>query len=247
MAGADLAKLAASRVELTWSDRNLYSVLVKHFANAHPDLLDYAEKARIRFDPADPLFGYIPRLTAKDDARPFIERLIGRYMGVAKKKGLSFTWILEHLRDGNGKVSPRTLISLVELAAQREEGQARATGMQLIHPTALRQALDQVSENHVESSFDEMGWMYGLKDRLADKREVPWERRDLERLLKNRFDDSWGAEGKDIRPPASDYRELLDVLVELGIIRPRSKDKYDVPDLYLKGLNLLRRGGVSRQ
>jgi hypothetical protein len=172
---------------------------------------------------------------------------VGKFMGEGHKKGQSFTWLLDHLRDGNGKVAPRTLIRLIEAAADVEKDHPRASGVQLIHPTALRQALDRVSEDHVDGSIAELGWLEGLKSRLDERREVPWERRELERLLRIHFDESWGNEGEDIRPPVNDSKELLDLLVELGIVRPRSTDKYDVPDLYLKGLNLLRRGGVSRK
>lgn len=37
-----------------------------------------------------------------------------------------------------------------------------------------------------------------------------------------------------------------DGLLELGILRARSPSSYDVPDLYLAGLNLTRRGGVAK-
>jgi len=35
--------------------------------------------------------------------------------------------------------------------------------------------------------------------------------------------------------------------VTLGIIRARSDSSFDVPDLYLSGFNLVRRGGVLRR
>jgi len=247
VAGADLAKLAANRVELTWSDRNLYALLVKQFANADRDLLKYAQKGRVAFQEEDPTFGHIPVARGKDFAHPFIVRLVGEHMGESAKKGKCYTWILEHLRDGNRKIAPRTLVQLIETAAQYEREQPRASGIQLLHPTSLRVALDKVSEDHVDGAKAELPWLEGLKVRLQDKREVPWDRRELERLLRKNFDGSWCESGDDCRPPVEDPHELLDLLMELGILRERTGKKVDVPDLYLKGLNLLRRGGVRRR
>jgi hypothetical protein len=130
----------------------------------------------------------IPLLVKKEDAKPFVDRLVGPYMGKTKGKGESFPWILDHLRDGNGKVSPRSLV---------------------------------ISQ-------------------------VPWEsRRMIELALKANWD-AWSAQNPEQRPPADTPRELVDVLLELGIVRDRGGDKYDVPDLYLHGLGLKRKGGVSK-
>jgi hypothetical protein len=43
-------------------------------------------------------------------------------------------------------------------------------------------------------------------------------------------------------------RMALDgVLVELGVLRKRANDLFDVPDLYLQGLDLRRKGGVAKK
>jgi hypothetical protein len=51
----------------------------------------------------------------------------------------------------------------------------------------------------------------------------------------------------EITSPAADSREFIDYLVELGIFRERSEERIDVPDLYLSGLGLIRKGGVKRK
>ena len=48
--GADLIKLAANRAEITWSDRNLYTMLVKRIANASGRLAEYCRQSRVKFD-----------------------------------------------------------------------------------------------------------------------------------------------------------------------------------------------------
>jgi len=252
VAGADVAKLGANRVELVWSDKNLYGALLKHIMNKRsPDdsnkpapIVRHLEKA-IRCKP-DRVLGMIPQLRTATDARPFVERLVDRYMGANRQKGLAFSWILDHLRDGNDRALPRSLMWLVERAAGQELGQRKAVGAHLLHHTSVRRALDEVSTEHVNQAMThELRWLHGLGERLGRSKEVPWTRRELVRLLNSEFGGPWSPEGD--RPPGNDAEELLTSLLELGVVRARTKDDFDVPDLYLHGLGLKRRGGVARK
>jgi hypothetical protein len=169
-------------------------------------------------------------------------------MGPNPKKGEAFTWILDHLRDGNDRVLPRTLILLIENAAERELSDMRAKGARLLHHVSLRNALDRVSEQYVQhAETHEFRWIPGLKGRLSRDRFVPWTRKELERLLARDFDGSWSSGLSDVRPPGTNHVEVLENLVVLGIIRARSDGSYDVPDIYLSGLGLSRRGGVAKE
>lgn len=248
VAGADIAKLAATRVELSWSDKNLYAALIKHIANLSDEWFSYCNRGggdKVRFD-HDPVLKNVPIIVKKEDARPFIERLVGPHMGASRDKGQSFLWILDHLRDGNGKVSPRSLISLFENAAVLELGNMRASGAQVLSPISLRNALDKVSETHVTQAMDEFLWLPMVKERLKACPQVPWDsRRVLETAMKADWP-AWTLEEQERRPPADSPKELVDVLLELGIVRDRRNDSYDVPDLYLAGLGLKRKGGVSK-
>lgn len=244
IAGADVAKLAANRVELTWSDKNLYGALIKHIINKHPDLHEHLKKT-VQAE-HDPVLGWVPALSKAPDAKPFVERLVGEYMGANEKKGLAFKWLLDHLRDGNDRVVPRTLVWLIEFAAERERDDPRATGAHLLHHVSLRNALDRVSRAfRQQAETNEFRWLTGLGERLQRDREVPWSRREVEKLLAQDFNRSW-SNVEDIRPPGNDGREVLENLVELGVLRARSDGMFDVPDLYLAGLNLRRKGGVAR-
>lgn len=249
VAGADVAKLAGNRVELQWSDKNLYGALLKHILNLQDvsggyPLRNYFAKA-VRTE-SDPVLGEIPILTKASDAKPFIDRLVSEYMGANKGKGLSFRWILDHLRDGNGHAVPRSLIWLIEQSAEIERDQPRASGAHLLHHVSIRNALDRVSIEYVtQAKTHELRWLEGLAERLQRDREVPWRRREIMKLLTTDFEKPWSLSGA--RPPGSSSEELLDNLVELGVLRARSNDLYDVPDLYLQGLDLRRRGGVAKK
>jgi len=243
--GADFAKLAANRAELTWSDRDLYSMLVRRLANSADELGDYCE-AKINFE-RDPKLGLFPKVKQAADVRPLIDRIVGTYMGANKRKGLTFRWLLDHIRDGRGQALPRPLVRLLEAAAAAQKnGPSLPRWPRLIEPSALRRALDRVSEEHVTASLDEWPWLEGLKARLSQISEVPWERRDIERHFEKKWNNPWTREG-DIRPAAASAHELIDYLTEIGIFRVRPDGRLDVPDLFLAGLGLKRKGGVRRQ
>lgn len=247
LAGADLAKLAANRIELTWSDRNLYAMLVKRIANFDDDLWDYCKKAKLSFN-VDPDLGRIPILTRAEDAKPLIHRLMGEFMGPNPGKGKTFRWILDHTRDGRGKTQPRPFARLIERASEIEIDRRKANPPKLIHHTSIRRALDDVSHDQVVRMIaNECPWLEQVKARIAGTK-VPCERREIERLFKKDWDALWGA----TPAPADDPAGLFDIMIDLGILRDRSGGDLsrpnalvDAPDLFLAGLGLKRQGGVA--
>ena len=118
MGTADFAKLAANRSELEWSDADILGMLVKRIANTSVRLADYCRRARISFT-QDEALGLLPKIEKPGDAYPLLERFAGEFMGAGRKKGYVRNWVLDHLRDGNAQISPRTLVRLFEQAARR--------------------------------------------------------------------------------------------------------------------------------
>jgi len=235
MGSADFAKLAANRAELVWSDVALLGMLVKRIANTSDELADYCRKARISFE-EDENLGLVPKVEKPDDAYSLVERLAGEHMGSGRKKGYVRNWVLSHLRDGNNQIAPRTLVRLLEQAATKEGVNRTVRPPRLIHPMALRQALDDVSNDHVRQGIaSEWPWLAGVRDRLRGQQLVPWQR-----------EGAWGSAGETrLRPLEERPVDLVDYLVELGIFRQRPDGRIDVPDLYLFGLELRRKGGVK--
>jgi hypothetical protein len=248
--GADLAKLAANRVELVWSDHNLYGMLLKRIANTSNDLYEYIKDSprnKIAFS-SDGQLGYVPVVADREDIRPIIDRLIGSYMGRNAKKGFTYRWLVDHIRDGVGRALPRPLVRLVEVAAEIQNVSSREAGWpHLIVPTSLRKALDTVSGDQVTHSRDEWPWLDGLKERIKDV-VVPCDRKDFEHRLARDWNGKWGkSDVAPVRPPVENARDLVDYLVEVGILRDRSKGRLDAVDLFLAGLGLKRKGGVRKK
>lgn len=247
---SDVAKMAARRVDLHWSDRNLYGALFKQIIHRNNRLLEYFEPSlTLTISKA---FGKTPEFDNVRAIDPAVKRLCGEYMGANKNKGFSRTWLLNSIRDGAGRASPRNLIQLVEKAADLEHDQLRAikSASQLLHHVSLRNALTTVSEDHVRDAMsNEHPWLAGFRSRLQTPlkaREVPWARKDLEAYLAVDWDKPWSDLGDRPRPPAKTPAELIERLVRLGVLRERKDGSLDAPNLYLEGLGLFRRGGVAK-
>ena len=119
----------------------------------------------------------------------------------------------------------------------------------LIEPGHLRRALAIVSKEHVASSLAEWKWLNRLAACLSNDpatREVPWERRQVELALKKSWDTLRG-EDSPAPLPENSPRDFIGYLTDVGIFRDRSDDRLDVPDLFLFGLGLKRKGGVVRR
>lgn len=243
--GADLAKLAAGRVELVWGDRDLYGLLLKGMANVDDGLASYVRGVKGIFWQEDASLGHIPMLNTWEDARPVVERMVGAYMGANQKKGLVFRWLLDHVRDGSKRGYPRPFVRLFEEAASLELKHAGTLRQpRLIEPASLRRALDRVSDEHVTSTLDAWPWLGTVKELLRDNYLVPYSEKE-EKLVVRLF--SGFADDEATTSPPFEGRDLIDYLLELGIFRRRPDGRLDVPDLYLGGLGLKRKGGVTKR
>lgn len=239
--GPDVSKIAAQRVELVWSVKNLYGLIAKRLLNQDGRLSTYFDGYKPQGEIRGAL-GWYPTGRTENDFRKLVERICGRHMGAGPAKGMSFTWIPNHLQDGNGHVLPRSLVRLFECAADIELADPKAETPQLLHHTSLRGAVDRVSEDRVrEMEDEEFAWIRHVRTALQRVHpNVPIERHDLEKYLHL----DWRTLSE--KPPDTSSRELLRYLVELGIFYERGDRRIDVRDLYLKGFGLRRKGGVKR-
>lgn len=245
--GAEIAKLAANRSEIVWTEKSLYGMLIKRIANTSEPLRKYCESANIHFD-HDADLGYVVKNNDDQSTKKLIERLFYPFMGSGFKKGFTYRWLIEHSKDGRGKALPRPLVRLIEIASDLQRNSTRPINApHLIDHISIRRALDRVSEEHVIGAKNEWLWIEGLKDRIRDN-QVPWDRNPFESHLQIRWNDTWGDKDRtEIRPPMEKIHEFVDYLIEIGIVRARTNDRIDVPDLYLRGLGLKRKGGVRKK
>ena len=239
--GPDIAKIASNRAELLWQIHEFYGVAIKRLINDE-DFFTYLKPAKPLFD-ENKVLGRMPEVSKEEDYLPVVNRLFGEYMGPDPRKGLTLRWIPNHLKDGHGRIYPRPLLRLLEEASEIEIRDRKARGTStLIHHTAIRGALDNVSEFRVqELAQEEFPWIEAIRKKFEGRNLlVPSERWDFLKALSI----DWGKE--KVRPPDTTPDSLLDYLVELGIFSNRRDGRIDAGDLYLRGLHLKRKGGVAR-
>lgn len=167
--------------------------------------------------------------------------IIGRFMGADARKGKSYTWIPNHLQDGGGKIAPRSFLKLFALAAERRLPSIHELqGTHLLLPSDLQNGLQQTSEDRIqELTEEEYPWLTALIDQLKDM-EVPT---DQAKFIQAIDETKWQAETP---PPITDAQELIYYLQRLGIIEIRLDKRINVPEIYLYGFQMKRRGGVRR-
>jgi len=236
----DSSKLRPRSVTLSWTGNSLFRLLLKRLANGEQSL-EWGRywEALLPGDcwrSVEP-WGVVP---ATDEAshQRFIGSVIGQYMGSDPRRGLSHPWVTNHLQDARRMVVPRSFLNLFEAAAKRqlEEGLPRAGG-RLLEPTEIQAALQEVSELRIQELAEEYPWVNDLKQ-VLEANTVPMGRTAFLGLIGKV---SWSS------PPIhADPKQIAQDLLDLAILRQTSDGRIHVPDIYLYGFRLKRKGGIRR-
>lgn len=229
------------RHSIEWNDPlQLYRLLMRWVS---PDL-----RKILRDNVGDHLYdlntpvGNIPTSDA-DRVRDVVEWLVGEHMGASAKRGYSYTWITKHLADGKGKVLPRLLVSLFAIAARQAADRDPELEDSPTPPRDIRDALrTEVSEIAVQDLEAE----YARDFQTArggfipsvfklEYNTFPQPRDELVRFIRGQLSDGGGSKAS----------EVIERLVEVGVFEERERSGvtvYQIPDIYLYGLGLSRRG-----
>ncbi|KEO84310.1 hypothetical protein EL26_05955 [Tumebacillus flagellatus] len=238
----DASKLQAYQIRLEWQASWLYQLFMKRMANSDARLLQYLQKVPDVISKHDPILGYIPR-SEERVYQDVIRNMVGQFMGKDAKKGITHRWIPNHLQDSNGRIAPRSFIKLFERAARFELERFDLKQLpddRLLQPTHLQGALMETSIDRIrELAEEEYPWLNDLKPSLAGI-EVPTAKSNILAAIRNT---EWRKESK---VPASDSDGIFKVLLKLGVLETRSDGKVNMPDIYLYGFSMLRRGGIRR-
>ncbi|HOT92426.1 MAG TPA: hypothetical protein PLJ78_09210 [Anaerolineae bacterium] len=237
----DASKLTGHQFELIWTPIQLYQLVFKLWGNQGDECRLYLEQAGLRFEQRDRLgWIYAAPWPKEDDLRKVVEKMMGQFMGAGPTKGRTFEWPPNHLQDANREIVPRSMLNLFALAAQYERERS-GSGDLVLSPTSFAAAIKQVSELRIKELVEEeYPWLTALRDPL-DGQKVPMQRQQLLEILQGI---DWQA--MEHRPPSTDPDKLLDHLLSLGILRRTQDQRIHVPDIYLYGFNLRRKGGIRR-
>lgn len=243
----DSSKMRAYHLELKWDSLSLYRLLVKRLVNSGnelavkyleniPDLLAMKDGGALGCLPGD----------SEEAFKKFVEKIIGKYMGKDPKRGISYSWVPNHIQDANGEVSPRPFLKCFVFAASKlceHTGEIlKLEEDKLLSPSRLQGALAEVSKDRVKELIDEeYGWLENLTQKL-NGRSMLMERSEFIQYLQP---ESWPEQERDTLPGTTP-NELLEALENLGIFIETADERINTPEIYLHGFGLKRRSGIKR-
>ncbi|MFJ9107162.1 hypothetical protein [Streptomyces sp. NPDC102283] len=249
---ADASKLDANAADLSWSRENLYGLFFHQLGNHTSD------QAKAFRDSTEGTWRieegrYIAPVEVLADQKAqerLLVTLTGPFMGTDRRKGHTYTWIPNHLQDGLGRISPRTLLFTLRKAAQLTES-ANATHPLPLYYEAIRESLSHAATVRVRELQDDLGWAALAVELLAGS-QVPMEpsavhyawssRGFLARLREVLERESEGSGPRHADNPVA----LVEELEKLGVITYRTNGAVDLPDIYRLAFDIGRKGGVKR-
>lgn len=225
--------LRANAALLLWNDRMDFLRLIVHRAiqsisyHEHVrDLLIQAAGARAPFDVSTPI-EYWPN----EQLLIVWRALVGERMS-GGKTAFTDKWVWTRLADANDDHAPRHLMRLFESAREREmhveEGNPYSRA--LIRPKSLVDALDQVSVDAVDAIREEFPELTALMKVLESVATTPFDGEALSSAHQ-----AHELELSDLQIKLATEVGLLEAGVVVG-------ERYRVPELYRKALNMNRRG-----
>lgn len=243
----DASKIVSRKIDLSWDTLSLYRLLIRRIANTdvHSDeMLQYLSDIPNLIQENESI-GYVPTNDV-NQIKKLITKMIGPYMGSSPKKGDSFSWVPNHLQDANGDLAPRAFLKCFACAAQtmlkpeNERILLQLNSDLLMNPSSIQGAVQEVSEDRVEELTEDFPWLANLKSALEGG--ALW-------MPLADFQDRLGIflksnDKKDI--PADSVDKLMQLLIELGIIIQGSDSRINMPEIYLHGFGLKRKGGLRR-
>lgn len=244
----DASKLTNNKVDLRWDPESLYSLLFHQMVSSDSELaVEFATEA-----------DWAP---GKAGARLELEHALGliasEHMGTNHRKGLTYTWIPNHLADGRGQVSPRSFLSALNEANMQSRA-AHSAHTKALHWDAIRSGVQKASTIRVLEVGEDTPWVTSALQPLRGQ-QVPieldqvislWEEADLNVVLEKQSHATAELPANDetasvpTGPTSTSYAALIDNLKDFGMFTTRADGRLDLPDVYRIAFGVGRRGGV---
>jgi len=253
----ELPKLRSGRVELEWSQTELYGLLFWRLSGALKDdktnsfghLIERAEVQKS--SPATRNRRSWNLIHDAASQKKVMTLFAGPYMGKNAKQGGTYDWPYKHLADAKGNVTPRSFIKLFVGAAQYNGTPPQL----LISPEGIREGLRQASRVRVDQLVIEYQWIKRALVPLAGlivpcHLEIIYQRwsesKTVETIMQASKDQAKGF--LPPYPPKSkgDPNELLaNAMERIGVFSYRADGRIDMPDLFRVAAKMLKKGGTS--
>lgn len=255
----DASKLLARKAELRWQRADLYALMFQCAGNAEQGGAAFrhaaTEVSGQAFTSSENSW-FLPRALRSDEKlqERLFERLAGNAMASGPsgyKRGKPYTWLVNHLVDGLGQVSPRSYCEAVRHAAQLTPAEAQTA----LHFRAIQAGVQAASRIRVnEVTTEDYPWIEFVMQPLRGKLTVPCAGDDFKRLWEKemtieRLKDQLAQSSLVVKlPPQSlslGAAGLLEDLQSLGLIERLRDQRIQMPDVYRIGFGFGRRGGVK--
>lgn len=231
----DKVKIQNYSVVIKWDYEQLLNLIWKRIYEQDKDLSIFEGLKIEEFD----ILGSIPNLTTEEEHKILLDQIFGQNMG-GNNKAYPYNWVKSHIEDTNGQLHPRTLIRLFSESAELQRNDREIPKDRIIRSKNIEDALStKVSKLQVDELKEEYPELNNIFDGLADKvsGRAPMTETDLLNALNE----------LKVKEPIS----AIDKLRTIGVLKyyksnPKNKEiterMYHIPDLYLFGLRLNRKG-----
>ncbi|MDM8565798.1 AAA family ATPase [Candidatus Halobeggiatoa sp. HSG11] len=234
-AETDKVKIINHSIDIKWTYDQLLNIVWKRLLSSYDDdsIRNLFEEFRsvIDFNYQENL-GLIPNL-GEEENRKLLELLLGKYMG-ASNKAFPYNWIIYHASDANKKMFPRSILTLFSQTGKIQFNDKKDSKT-LIRPYNMEISMDKVSENRVIDLKEEYPELEDIFSNLNTVvKQFPIKEEELFNSLKK----------LKVKEPD----KIIEQLNEIGVLyryKYSSKKygrRYHMPDLYLIGMKLKRRG-----
>ena len=212
-------------LQLRWDEADLWRLVLRQVLTSSATLSKFLEQK---------LGVTVARLNAieLEQLRTSLYPLWGERMG-RTKKAYTYNWVRTRIADGQKNCFPRSLVLLLQEAVKSEKEFSTEYSSEIVlRPKALIDAFPLVSEQRVDEVRNEYPELKEFLDRLQNEHSP---------INANQLAEIWKVED-------SQLADLIRNMIEAGILTERSRPNdppprvYAVVELYLYGLNMVRKG-----
>jgi hypothetical protein len=241
----DASKMLATRVDLAWHATELYGLLfgiLRRSSSAGEAFARLAETA----------LGHgtnVENIEDPEQQMAVFRHLAGEYMGSDRRRGRTYTWLIDHLADAFHETTPRSFLITLQRAASTRNKPAAT----VIDHYGIREGVQQASEVRVNQLQEDYPWIRTVLEDLEGL-EVPCPPNSFIDRWRNRktVDSITSITTHNERPgpieleqPGTDQAAaLLEALKNIGVVEERSEHRINMPDIFRVAAKMKRRGGV---
>lgn len=251
----DFSKLLAVKASLEWRRADLYALLFQRLGNstdaglAFQQLVADVLKQPVPANPLRPWQVPIRLRTDETVQEQLFERIAGRAMGSSTKRGKPYSWLINHLVDGLGQVSPRSFLAALGAAASDATAADSALA---IDYRGIQRGVQRASEIRVAEIVEDYPWVKWVMEPLRGNLTVPCKASEIDSIWKS--EETLGLLESRLQrevvklPPANLDQGTKGVLIDLeslGMVQRIDSNRVQVPDAYRIAYGMGRRGGVT--